>query len=725
MLTRQAIARVAQHHGVEAPATWLIRAVIGLTVVVICLALGGWVSIQLVVLSAITLAAASLCRLAAISADGARERTGWNWFGVSMLFYTLYFSSSYPDGEMLVGEISLFGGLTRVFTLLTYLSCLVGLLYAVRVPRAFLTRLLLDTMVVLFGSAVIMAEILRNTSMEITATDLGTRLLYRPLADVAILTLMGVTVASMPRTARMYPSLARGMLALTCLFIGHLGASLAILQGETSPPAWVYIFYGFTGLMIAAAAYRYILDRKTGEQYVPASLVAHNPVTHSFWFHLGNAVIPYTIAMSAATLLFIRALRSDASDFATQFTLFGALAFVAVGGVRHILSHAENRNLYRHMSELNRDLEILVERRTEELTHRNEELEAVHQVAMVSAISLDLRVILQAVAEQLSHAMGASLCTIYEDSGNTTRMIARFDRNGPPTTAQLRDPTLNLLKLPGGVFHEVGSRSSVIKRWEQPPGSDAADILDQHGSLIAMVVPLLAGDQTVGFAELYRSRVDAFSSEEISLAEAVTTQAALATENARAYSRARFAANHDPVTGLLNHRALHEEMRRLFNRAMLTGSPMTVVMMDLNLFKEFNDQFGHQAGDRVLSQIAATIKQSVPTTAITARYGGDEFTVVVPDCPPESALIFISSIRDGVGRIQDQHGFVGEGFGIAVGVASFPADGASLSSIVAQADDRMYDDKRRLKGFVERRRSPGSLDSSPDEKTSAAMNLKL
>jgi diguanylate cyclase (GGDEF)-like protein len=178
----------------------------------------------------------------------------------------------------------------------------------------------------------------------------------------------------------------------------------------------------------------------------------------------------------------------------------------------------------------------------------------------------------------------------------------------------------------------------------------------------------------------------------------------LAAENARAYDTARFAANHDPVTGLLNHRALHDELTRLFERATRRKTRLTVLMMDLNLFKEFNDRYGHQAGDRVLDDIGQAIKQSMPTNAVVARYGGDEFTVGIPDCPPEATQIFIATIRERVDAVQEKHGFVGEGFGVSIGVASYPEEGTELAEIIARADQSMYEDKWRLKGSVDRRR---------------------
>jgi diguanylate cyclase (GGDEF)-like protein len=712
-------------NGQRTQVVWLMLISLGLSALVPFSLLSFSLPVSMLTLFLIMVFAALLCRLAAISAEDARVRTGWHWFMLSMVFFGIYFLVNVVDGEQIASEVSVTTVLSFAVTLLAYACSVMGLARAVRIPRGMLIRLFMDTGVVLAGATVIMAIILQGVAISVTVADLRNPMLYRPLVDLTLLSLTMIAVASLPRSSRLYRPLVFGTLSLAFLFIGHLGASVALLRGSTPTPGWAYILYGGAGLMITLAAYRYCAGGHTARSHGAAELVTHNPLTHSFWFHLGNAIVPYTIAMSAATLLFIQSFGSDDTGLGAQLSLVGALAFVSVGAVRHLLSHTENRRLYVNMTRLNRDLEALVDQRTAELVRRNDELEAIHQVALVSAESLDLPTILQAVAQQLTYAVGASSCVIHEHLPEGTRVIARYDVDDASGTGKLRSPELNLLRLPRGIFDAVGHRSAMIFRWDQGLDSAAAEILDRRKASVAMVVPLVAADQTIGIAEIYRVQDEPFSDEEVSLAEAITTQAALVTENARAYDRARFAARHDPVTGLLNHRALHEELARMFNVALQTGTPLTVVMMDLNLFKEFNDRFGHQEGDSVLAEIGRAIQVSMPTAAVIARYGGDEFTVVIPECPPEQARIFLDSIRERIDRIQDGRESVIEGFGVAMGVASYPVDCMSLNELVAIADERMYEDKWRLKGFVERRRPASQIHQSSVLPHSTAFNTDL
>ena len=702
----------------------ILGSTLGLTLLGVVVFLMGSVTLQVLTLVALMFSVSGLCVLAAVSANDRRERVGWYSFAACFLLFTIYYVGGIPGGERLSAEFSIMSAALRSISVIGYFCCLAGLAFAIRVPRGFLARLLMDMMVVLLGGIVISIEILLQTSVAISTLDLTTRLIYRPLADLAIMSIIAIALASMPGTARLYPALKRGMAAMGCLLIGHLGASSAILRGLNHPPDWVYVVYGGAGLLFASAAVNYIGNRTSPAETHTATLVSHNPLTHSFWFHLGNAIVPYTVAMSAAILLLIRALDAEGSGSGVQLPLLGAIAFIVVGGLRHILSHAENRNLYKHMTVLNRDLENLVDQRTTELVRRNDELEAVHRVAMISAVSLDLKVILQSVAEQLTHAAAASMCVIHERTDDGLNVVARYDLGTNATTSRLRHPAMTLTRAPDSDFDPAGTRTLIVKRWDLDNTSEAAEVLDHYGASTAMVVPLLAGDQTVGIAEVYRTRAEEFGDEEVSLAEAVTTHAALASENAQAYSRARFAANHDQVSGLLNHRALHEELALLFDQSVTLGSPLTVIMMDLNLFKEFNDRYGHQAGDGVLAEIGRLIKRSVPSTALSARYGGDEFTVAIPDCPAAKATIFVDTIRQHVEGLQDRHGFVGEGFGMAIGVASYPEDGANLSEIIALSDERMYADKWRLKGFNDRRSSQ-TYGSQPGAATTVTTGTQL
>ena len=140
---------------------------------------------------------------------------------------------------------------------------------------------------------------------------------------------------------------------------------------------------------------------------------------------------------------------------------------------------------------------------------------------------------------------------------------------------------------------------------------------------------------------------------EMQACEAMASLAATGLEKVRVLEQLRSAADMDLVTGVHNHRYLQERLRQEVARSARSHSPLAVLMLDLDKFKPINDRHGHADGDRVLHNIAATIKAHVRTNDIVARYGGDEFVVLMPDTPADPAEQVARRVVGGV--LQQQH----------------------------------------------------------------------
>jgi diguanylate cyclase (GGDEF)-like protein len=169
----------------------------------------------------------------------------------------------------------------------------------------------------------------------------------------------------------------------------------------------------------------------------------------------------------------------------------------------------------------------------------------------------------------------------------------------------------------------------------------------------------------------------------------------MALENARLYEDARKRADRDPLTGFYNHRFLHERLGEEVVRSQRARRPLSVLMLDLDDFKLVNDTFGHLFGDRVLTFTAELIRSTLRASDLAARYGGDEFALILPETDAADARRTAERILE---AFRDRP-FVGEQRGpvplaASIGVATFPDDGRTATELIAAADTALYAVKR-------------------------------
>ncbi|MFN2397026.1 MAG: diguanylate cyclase [Gemmatimonadaceae bacterium] len=146
----------------------------------------------------------------------------------------------------------------------------------------------------------------------------------------------------------------------------------------------------------------------------------------------------------------------------------------------------------------------------------------------------------------------------------------------------------------------------------------------------------------------------------------------------------------DGLTGLANHRSLMQRLDDEGIRYYRNARPFTVVMADVDHFKKYNDAFGHPAGDQVLKTVAAILRDSTRAVDCVARYGGEEFVVLLPETSMDAALPVAERIR----ALVEAEDFSGQNITLSIGVAEFPKDAETALSVIAVADEAMYEAKR-------------------------------
>ncbi len=209
----------------------------------------------------------------------------------------------------------------------------------------------------------------------------------------------------------------------------------------------------------------------------------------------------------------------------------------------------------------------------------------------------------------------------------------------------------------------------------------------------ALAVPLKGTEGTVGVLTIYRREQNAFSKEDLRLMTAISSKLAITFENAIEFENVRTSANSDSLTGLPNAKSLFVHLDNELERARRTTTDLTVVVCDLDGFKQVNDAYGHLAGNRVLTEVSAAFRRHCRKYDYVARMGGDEFVFVFYSMSPETARIRMreleAEVRE-VGHAVCQQEVLSASFGLAV----YPADGAEAEELLAEADRRMYQVKR-------------------------------
>lgn len=213
--------------------------------------------------------------------------------------------------------------------------------------------------------------------------------------------------------------------------------------------------------------------------------------------------------------------------------------------------------------------------------------------------------------------------------------------------------------------------------------------------------PIIAKGQLVGFINLIAASPNFYQQEHAIRLQAFADQAAIAMENARLYAEVERLATLDEVTGIMNRRRLFELGRREMELSRRYGTALAAILLDIDRFKKINDTYGHTAGDRVLTGIAATISHNIREIDLFGRYGGEEFVILLPSTSTKAAREVAERVRELVAglRFDTERGPLE--VTISLGVAMLTAEIPSLATLIDRADQAMYSAKQAGRNRVE------------------------
>lgn len=350
----------------------------------------------------------------------------------------------------------------------------------------------------------------------------------------------------------------------------------------------------------------------------------------------------------------------------TEAIVLGALIVI-----RQVFMLMENVGLNRRIGAINDDLERRVDERTRQLTCLQDLTRAVNT-------TLDVDLVLSEGAKHSAGLMNADAAAIWLPKTAGDR------RSG----LQLRhnfgfDEKTDFLENLSSKIHFAGEAPVAI-----------TEVMEDGRQAHCLITRLNWQSEQVGALVIVRWET-AFESVDHDLIGSVGVELGSALHNAIEHAIAVEAADHDPVTGLYNHRAFHQRFQSTLAKATTNGTKVSLIMLDLNNFKLFNDTYGHMAGDQVLKTVAKTMSDSCPRGTLTGRYGGDEFIIALTDTDGDAAEQVANHLTERLAKL----GFTRTGderkipITLSAGIATFPTDANSRHDLLALADQNLYSAK--------------------------------
>ncbi len=364
---------------------------------------------------------------------------------------------------------------------------------------------------------------------------------------------------------------------------------------------------------------------------------------------------------------------------------------------------------------------------------RNYQLAALLEASRAVSSTVVLDDVLATVAHKTAEALHVVRCLIYECDRAGEQISQRADYLDPAFSGQL--PEALDPDDPDSILRRaLGSGQLASERLEKKP-SEAHRRLwrgkapRQYQTRLAL--PLLFAGSPVGAIVLFEPRGEReFSAAELELAAGLAEQAAAAIQNARLYDHLQQEATSDGLTGLANHRLFYERLHEEVARARRYRLPLSLLMLDLDDFKHFNDSYGHQTGDRALRLVGSVLRERLRTKIdLAARYGGEEFTVLLPNTPltgasaaaarlvseisqlanvdasssgdghPEGAAAVGERVRQTIAAASSDVAALPAPITVSIGIAEL-AEGMAGDELVSAADRALYEAKRAGKNRV-------------------------
>jgi diguanylate cyclase (GGDEF)-like protein len=330
------------------------------------------------------------------------------------------------------------------------------------------------------------------------------------------------------------------------------------------------------------------------------------------------------------------------------------------------------------------------------VAHR--EIYALYEIAQTMGTSLGVADTMALIASRLANLVPFSACALFLYTEEAGTLYCRFATG---TDSELIQQLA--LKIGQGLTGWVARNKRPLVNARPSADLEAAGSTLPTSLQSALVCPLIFNDRLIGTLAVYHVAASFYRDDHRRLLDRVCEQAGAVIHNSIVFEQTHEASLTDPLTGLPNTRFMFMHLTRELARAERLGSEVSLLVMDLNDFKEINDTYGHQTGDRALREVAHVLRTAIRPYDICVRYAGDEFIVVLAGCGREEAEYKRVELQQAVDRLVfHAQSDTPVPVSISAGAAVFPHDGSVYETLLATADSRMYLDQGKRKREMSR-----------------------
>jgi diguanylate cyclase (GGDEF)-like protein len=376
---------------------------------------------------------------------------------------------------------------------------------------------------------------------------------------------------------------------------------------------------------------------------------------------------------------------------------------------KNVLLYQEQAKIAHEMEEKNK----LMEEQSDLVLRRTAQMVVLNEVSQKVNSSLDLKEVIGLLARHAAESIGLDRCVVwlFDDMKVNLEAIAACGISNKALAAM----KFQLSDIRDTIFFKTLSELSPNQIQSGEDAEMFSEVLEGHMIINTMlVVPMVLKEEAIGILAVDDTREShEFLDDEITLISAIANHTVMAIENARLYQKVHEQAITDGLTGVYNHRFFQIRFSDEYSNSKRYGNDLSLIILDIDHFKHYNDTYGHVAGDLALKEIANLTQASVRENDVVARYGGEEFAIILPMTNVEGAKVVAERIRAAVLECR----FLGDlnvpqvSITVSMGVSSYTKEVDSREKLFRQADGALYyaKDHGRNKTSVY---TPELLDSS-------------